>query len=137
MAKKTWIEKMNSGKQLEIKKVDCNFADIKAGDRMLIATPEIVAQYIRSIPKGKQTSLLQMRKDLAAAYNADITCPVTSGIFLRIVSEAAYEQYATGKSLRSTIPFWRMVSLDSNTAKKLTFGTSFLAEQRKKEKLEG
>lgn len=102
---------------------------------MLIATPGIVDDHIRQIPKGQSTDVRQIRKDLAAEYRADYTCPVTTGIFLRIVAEAAYEQFQQGKTLSKITPFWRAISPDSPTAQKLTFGTDFLIKQRKKESL--
>jgi hypothetical protein len=134
--RKTWVDKRNVDKQAEVKKLDKAFADIEAGEKMLIATPRIVDEYIRQIPKGTETTLTQMRKDLAAEYRADKTCPVTSGIFLRIVAEAAYEEYEKGKPIKSITPFWRIISEKSPAAKKLTFGTEFLMQQRKKEKLD-
>ena len=133
--RKSWVEKRDLEKSPEVKKIREDFADMHAGDRMLIATPAIVDDYIRHIPKGKETTLAQMREDLAGVYHADKTCPVTSGIFLRIVAEAAYEEHTKGKALKNIAPFWRILSLKSPTAKKLTFGTAFLIEQRKKEGL--
>ena len=133
--RKTWVEKLNPDAVPEVKRILSDFADIKAGETMLIATPLIVNDYIRQIPKGHESSLAQMRKDLAATYHADKTCPVTSGIFLRIVAEAAWEEYQAGKAFHRITPFWRMFSETSPTARKLSFGTEFLAAQRKKEKL--
>lgn len=133
--RKTWAEKMNPDMEPKIEKTEKDFADIPAGAKMLIATPAIVDDYIRNIPKGSTTSLQQMRKDLAAEYYADYTCPVTSGIFLRIVAEKAYEDYTKGKALSRITPFWRMIDKKSPTAKKLSFGYDFVAEQRKKEGL--
>jgi hypothetical protein len=90
---KTWTDKVNDLiKEFQVKKLDKDFADMPAGAKMLIATPKIVDEYVRHIPKGKSGSLAIMRKDLASEYGTDYTCPVTSGIFLRIVSEAAHEQ---------------------------------------------
>jgi len=134
--RKTWVEKRDLAKEPEVKKTDKDFADIQAGEKMLIATPAIVDEYIRSISKGKATTLTQMRKDLAAAYHADKTCPVTSGIFLRIVAEAAYEEYKNGKAIGKITPFWRIMNEQSPAAKKLSFGTDFLMEQRRKEQLD-
>lgn len=133
--RKTWVEKRDLLKEAEVKKIEKDFADIKAGEKMLIATPLVVDEYIRQIPKGKETSLAQMRKDLAAEYHADKTCPVTSGIFLRIVAEAAYEEYEHGKTIGRIAPFWRIMDERSPAARKLSFGTGFLKEQRRKEKL--
>jgi hypothetical protein len=131
--RKTWSEKMHPGREAEVKKTDKHFADIPAGSRMLIATPEIVDAYIRNIPKGETASLADIRRDLAAEYGADYTCPVTTGIFLRIVSEAAYEQFTEGKPLGKITPFWRVVGSKSPTAKKLSFPLSFITNQRAKE----
>ncbi|MFI4962682.1 MAG: hypothetical protein ACHP6H_02365 [Legionellales bacterium] len=133
--RKTWQEKLHNGKVSKIEVLDKNFADIPKGATMLIATPEIVDAYIRNIPKGTHTGLQQMRKDLAAEYNAQYCCPVTSGIFLRIVAEAAYGEYMAGKPLKKITPFWRMIDGKAPVTKKLTFGVAFIKEQRAKEGL--
>jgi hypothetical protein len=133
--RKTWIEKRDLAKEPEVKKSPSDFADIKAGEKMLIPSPLVVDTYIRQIPRGKQGNLSQMRKDLAAEYHAHKTCPITSGIFIRIVSEAAYEEFEQGKAINKITPFWRMVDEKSPAAKKLSFGIDFLSAQRKKEGL--
>jgi hypothetical protein len=131
--RKTWAEKMLPDKKAEVKKNDYDFADIPAGSKMLIATPKIVDGYVRQIPKRHFTDIKQMRKDLAAEYGAEYTCPVTTGIFLRIVAENAYEEFEKGKSLNKIAPFWRAMSIKSPSAKKLTFGIKFLKDQQKQE----
>lgn len=133
---KTWTDKVNDPtKEFHVKKLDKNFADMPAGAKMLIATPRIIDEYVRHIPKGKRGNLATMRKDLANEYGAEYTCPVTSGIFLRIVSEAAYEQIEKGTPLAKVAPFWRVVDEKSALAKKLSFGTEFVAKQRMQEAL--
>jgi hypothetical protein len=134
--RKTWIEKRDTAKPPQIKKVDKQFADILKGETMLIANPRMVDAYIRHIPRGSSCTLQKMREDLAAENNADKTCPVTAGIFLRIVAEAAYEEYNTGKPLKGITPFWRILSTDAPTAKKLSFGTALLERERNKEGLD-
>jgi hypothetical protein len=133
--RKTWAEKLNIDRQPVIEKADKDFAGIKAGQMMLIPTPKIVDEYIRQIPKGRQTNTETLRKDLAAEYHAEVTCPLTTGIFIRITAEAAFEEYQQGKPLNKITPFWRVITEKSPAAKKLTFGTEFLIEQRKKEGL--
>lgn len=133
MARKSWSEKFNTRKEPEVKRVDEKFADIPAGATMLIATPAIVEAYIKEIPKGKRGDIRTMRKDLAAQYHAEYTCPVTSGIFLRIVAEKAYEDHMQGKKVNQVTPFWRMIDPASPAAKKLSFGTDFITMQRLKE----
>ena len=133
--RKTWAEKMNPQAQHKVEKTERSFADIPEGSTMLVPTPLIVDAYIRNIPEGIHTSLQQMRKDLAAEFHADYTCPITSGIFLRIAAENSFEEFQKGKSIDQITPFWRMIDKKSPAAKKLTFGTDFVNEQRKKEGL--
>jgi hypothetical protein len=135
---KTWTDKVNDlTKEYIVKKVEKDFADIPAGAKMLISTPKIIDDYVRQIPKGKSGSLATMRKDLAIEYGAEYTCPVTSGIFLRIVSEAAHEQIEKGTPLNKVAPFWRVIDEKSALNKKLSFGQNFVKQQRKKEGLVG
>lgn len=100
---------------------------------MLIPTPKLIDEYIRQIPEGKIVEPTTLRHDLAIEHGAEVTCPLTTGIFLRIVAEAAYEEYQNGKPVRKITPFWRVIDEKSTTAKKLTFGTMFIKEQREKE----
>jgi hypothetical protein len=131
--KKSWLDKLNENKESKIKKIDIDFADIPAGSNMFIATPKLIDQYINEIGVGKRIDLKTMRKDLAIEHNADYTCPVTTGIFLRIVAEANYEKLQQGKHLEEITPFWRVIEPNSALAKKLTFGQDFLLEQIEKE----
>ncbi len=133
--RKTWQEKQHNNHPEKVEVVNEKFADIPAGASMYIATPLIVDAYIRNIPEGVHTSLQQMRKDLAAEHGAEYTCPITSGIFLRIVSEAAYEEFMGGKPLKKITPFWRMIDSKAPVAKKLSFGSDFVKELRQKEGL--
>lgn len=128
---------MNDGREPLVEMTDKAFAGIAAGSRLLIPTPKVVDAYIRTIAEGSQATLLQMRDDLAIEYHADATCPLTSGIFLRIVAENAYDEYQNGKPLGEITPFWRIMNSKSPTLKKLTFGSAFVLEMRKKEGLAG
>jgi len=132
--KKSWLDKLNENKEPKIKRIDIDFADIPAGSNMFIATPKLIDQYINEIGVGKRIDLKTLRKDLAIEHNADYTCPVTTGIFLRIVAEANYEKLQQGKHLQEITPFWRVIEPNSALAKKLTFGQDFLLEQIEKER---
>ena len=134
--RKSWQEKLNIDRKPVVEKADKDFGGVRAGQRMLIPTPLLVDNYIRQIPRGQQSDLSTIRKDLAAAYHADVTCPLTTGIFLRIVAEAAYEQFEQGVPLQKITPFWRVLNKKSPAVKKLSFGDDFLMEQRKKEGIE-
>jgi hypothetical protein len=131
--KKSWLDKLNEHKEPKIKRIDIDFADIPSGSNMFIATPKIIDQYIQEIGFGKRVDAKTLRKDLAIEHNADYTCPLTTGIFLRIVAEANYEKLQQGKSIEEITAFWRVIEPNSALSKKLTFGQDFLLQQIKKE----
>jgi hypothetical protein len=130
--KKSWLDKLNENKEPKIKRIDIDFADIPSGSNMFIATPKLIDAYIKEISVGKRIDPKTLRKDLAIEHNADCTCPVTTGIFLRIVAEANYEKLQQGKPLNEITPFWRVIEPNSALAKKLTFGQEFLLQQIEK-----
>ena len=86
-----------------------NFSDLKAGQKMLISSPEKIAEYIKKIPEGTSKTSKEMRLDLAKEMDADNSCPVSTGIFLR----KAIEEH--GKE----IPFWRLIDENHPVVKKL------------------
>lgn len=119
---KTWQQKFDNRKEVTVELLNKDFADLKAGTKMLISTPAEISAYVSAIPKGQTTTVLQMRQDLARKHKADGTCPLTTGIFLRIVSELAWEQIQSGKAPSDVTPFWRIVDPKSPLAKKLACG---------------
>ena len=92
-----------------VKILEKNFSDLKAGQKMLISSPEKIAQYIKKIPEGTHKTLKEMRLDLAKEMDADNSCPVSTGIFLR----KAIEEH------RNEIPFWRLIDENHPVVKKL------------------
>ena len=134
MAKsKTWAEKLHCGKTPHIKQIDKAFAGIPAGAQMYISSPEEVNEFVKGITKGEFMTPKDMRAALAKAGGAEHTCPVSTGIFLRIASEAAYEEHLQGKDVSKITPFWRVVEPDSDLAKKLECGTEFIRLARESE----
>lgn len=131
--KKSWSEKFMTRTEPEIKRTEKAFADIPANGLMLIATPKILSDYLHQVARGKAVDIKTIRKDLALEYRADYTCPVTTGIFLRIAAEAAHEAYQKGAKIEEITPFWRAIVPDSPMAKKLSFGQDFLVKMQKSE----
>jgi hypothetical protein len=60
-----------------------------------------------------------MRMQLAENHLADATCHVKKGIMLRVVCEAALEDYRLGKPANAITPFWRIISNDTPLFTKL------------------
>ena len=85
-----------------IKVLDKGFSDISAGDKMLISSPEKIADFIYAIPKGSFFTIKELRRGLALKAGADKTCPVTTGIFLRMAIEQNKDDvnFPTGELLR-------------------------------------
>lgn len=133
--RKTWQEKLTGHNELQVKKADKDFAGIKAGQLMLIPTPLVIDRYIRQIPRGTNVTMETLRRDLALEHGAAVTCPLTTGMFVRIVAEAAYEAYENGTPLPEITPFWRVIGENAPAAARLSFGTEFLIEQRRAERL--
>lgn len=132
---KSWEEKFNNGKEPVIKRIDKKFADIPMGADMLIASPKVIADYLKQIPEGYGTDIKKIRTDLANEFGAQYTCPVTTAIFLRTVSEYAHEQLQKGASEKDIPPFWRAIDPKSKILGKLTFGKEFVLKKRKAEGL--
>lgn len=126
---KSWKEKYEEEKKEKIKKLEKSFADIKVGETMYISTPKIIAQYINSIPKNENRTLSEMRIDLAKKVKADKTCPVTTGIFTRIIAERSLELMQEGKD--PIAPFWKVVDPKTQLAKKISCGPEIIAKLRR------
>lgn len=119
------------GKPKEPKRVvlEKRFAGIPQGSILYVATPEIVAAYIRKLPPGARRSVEQMRRDLAKRNKADATCPVSTAIFIRSVAEVSLKQMAEGASADSVVPFWRVVAPGTPIAKRLDLDADWLDGQ--------
>ena len=128
----TATEKFNKKYTEVVKIIEKNFADLKAGEKMLISSPRSIANYIAKIPYGTENSVKLMRLELAENTNADNTCPLTCGIFLRIAIEASLEP---SNGAKPDLPFWRVIDRNSTLIKKLPISEKYLTELRTSEGL--
>ncbi len=87
---------------------------------MAIAHPFDVDTLIRTVKRGRLITQTQLRERLARKYRVDHTCPLTTGIFVRIAAEAAEEDRHAGKT-RIT-PYWRVVRDDGSLNDKFPGG---------------
>lgn len=97
---------------------------------MLISSPEEVAQYISRIPRGETVTLKKMRFELAKEKGADNTCPVTTGIFLRLAIEEVLDKFTIDDS---PLPFWRVVDETHPVLKKLGLPASEITRMRQQD----
>ena len=129
----TATEKFNKKYTEVVKTIEKNFADLKAGEKMLISSPRSIANYVAKLPYGTKKSVKLMRRELAENANADNTCPLTCGIFLRIAIEASIEQ---ANGAKPDLPFRRVVDRNSSLIKKLPISEKYLTELRASEGLQ-
>ncbi len=127
---KTAREKLNQDKAPKRVILEKAFAGIKAGQRMLVGTPQMVDAYVREIPYGQTRTIRRMRNELARRENCDATCPVSTAIFVRISAEAAIENMDAGRPASAVTPFWRLISADDKVATKLSIDPQWITHQR-------
>lgn len=127
---KSWAEKMVTPPP-HVEKVEKPFGGIPAGAMLLVSSPaEIDAWLRRHTRAGDVLDVPALRQALAKRHRADATCPLTTGIFLRIVAENAWDALERGATPDAVAPFWRVVAPSSPLAKKLRAGGDWIAAQR-------
>jgi hypothetical protein len=135
VARKSWSEKLSSERPRKVKPAPKDFADVMAGQKMLLTTARDVAAYLKTIRKGHEIDVKALRTGLARKYDADIACPVVTGICLRIVAEAVGEQLDAGVSAANVVPVWRAMPAGAPIWSKLENGKGHFHALRKAEKL--
>src|SRR3954469_16194240 len=99
--------------------------------KMLIPTPMMVDEVIRGVRRGKLITTGTIRKMLAEKMGADVTCPLCTGIFIRIAAETAEEDRALGKA--RVTPYWRVVTDKGELNEKFPGGPAAQAKRLKEE----
>ena len=105
-----------------IKVLDKGFSDISAGDKMLISSPEKITDFIYTIPKGSFFTIKELRRGLALKAGADKTCPVTTGIFLRMAIEQNKDDV--------NFPYWRVINEKHPVVTKLNLDRNLIQKRR-------
>lgn len=123
-------EHLHSDKKSKIVVLEKDFAGVKKGQKLFIATPKIVDDYINKIPFGETRTIERMRRELARRRKCDASCPVSTAIFIRISAQAAIDDLENGKPLSQITPFWRLLCSQDKISKKLTIDPEWLNAQR-------
>jgi hypothetical protein len=104
--KKSWQEKLADNKGFpKVCKIDSTKSKRWGTGTFVIPVPMEVDELMRRVPKGKLTTMDELRKVLARRHGATIACPITTGIFAWIAAHAAAECEAEGQ--KGTNPYWR------------------------------
>ena len=126
--RKTWREKLADDKGgPKVFKIDASTSKRWGTGTCVIATPREVDALMRKVPRGKLTTIDQIRKTLAVRHGATIACPITTGIFCWIAAHAAAEAEAAGQ--RNTTPYWRTLKTNGELNPKYPGGIESLRQK--------
>jgi hypothetical protein len=90
----------------------------------VIPAPREVDELMRRVPKGKLTTIDELRKALAQRHRATIACPITTGIFSWVAAHAAAEAESEGK--KRTTAYWRTLKAGGEVNPKYPGGIAVL-----------
>jgi len=120
-----WREKMN--RPAKVVEISPAMQKRFGRGKMLIPCPLDVDALMRTVRRGRLVTQSQIREQLARVHKADVACPITTGIFVRIAAEAAEEDLRLGKS--RVTPYWRVVRDDGTLNRKLKGQAAHLLEE--------
>ena len=104
--KKTWREKLADDKGLpQVGRVEGKMTQRWGTGTMVIPTPLEVDALMRRVPRGRLTTINELRAALARKHRVNICCPITTGIFSWIAAHAAAEDATAGR--KRITPYWR------------------------------
>ncbi|MBU0558365.1 MAG: MGMT family protein [Bacteroidetes bacterium] len=130
--KKTWKEKLHDVKDFpRVEKLTGKMINQWGEGTIVIPTPIEVDELMRKIPKGKLTTINQIRNILAQKHGATIACPICTGIFARIAAGAAEEDLQEGNN--DITPYWRTLKSDGEINPKYPGGVQKQIEMLEEE----
>jgi len=112
--KKSWQKKLADKKGLpKILKLEERFPcynavhkmGAKAGDEVVLVNPGEIVEVMKSVPKGKLITIVEVCKKIAKKHGVKACCSLTTGIFIMTSANATEEAAKEGKSLN--VPYWR------------------------------
>ena len=130
-SKKSWRSKLEKPQEPSVFEMTGKTAQRYGPGKMLVPTPIMVDEVIRSVRKGKLITTGTIRKILAEKMGADVTCPLCTGIFVRISAEASEEDRVAGKA-RLT-PYWRVLTDKGELNEKFPGGPAAAAKKLREE----
>jgi len=114
--RKSWREKLADSKDLpRVEEITDKMSKRWGCGTVVIPAPKEVDEMIRQVPRGKLTTVNDIRSALAKKHGATIGCPICTGIFCSIAAHAAEEAAAEGET--DITPYWRGRSPDGASGK--------------------
>ena len=132
--RKSWREKLAESKGLpKVGRITGKMSRRWGEGTMVIPAPIEVDELMRHVPKGKLTTINELRAALARKHGTSICCPITTGIFAWIAAHAAAEAQAEGK--KRVTPWWRTLKANGELNPKYPGGIAAQAAHLKAEGL--
>ena len=128
---KSWRQKMDNPNLPKVVAVPPKMQKRFGNGTMLLPSPREVDALIRTVRRRSVITVSQIRETLAQRYGADVTCPLVTGMFVRIAAEAAEEDASAGKTIIT--PYWRVVKDDGSLNPKFPGGAERQAERLRDE----
>lgn len=126
-------QRLEAPSQPRRRRLRAPFAGVPAGSLLYVSTPRLLTARLRRIPVGELMSVAELRDRLAAENAADTTCPVTTAMFLRIVTEVAMADLRAGAPIEDVTPFWRVLEPDGPITARVDGAAEVVSGQRRLE----
>jgi hypothetical protein len=123
--RKTWREKLADDKNLpKVARIEGAMSRRWGTGTVVVPAPREVDAAMRKVPKGRVTTINQIREHLARKHKATIGCPLTTGIFAWIAAYAAEEAAVEGA--KRVTPYWRTLKAGGELNPKFPGGVAAL-----------
>jgi alkylated DNA nucleotide flippase Atl1 len=105
-SKRTFREKLADAKDFpRVQKLTKGMRKRYGPGTIVLPAPGEVDALMRKVPRGRVTTINEIRACLAKRHGATVACPIVTGIHARIAAGAAGEDEAEGK--KRVTPYWR------------------------------
>jgi 6-O-methylguanine DNA methyltransferase, DNA binding domain len=132
--RKSWREKLADSKGLpKVGQVTGRMTAKWGAGTMVVPAPMEVDELMRRAPKGRVTTISQLRETLARKHRVNFACPITTGIFAWIAAHAAEEAAAEGR--KRITPYWRTLKSTGELNEKYPGGAAAQARHLRAEGL--
>jgi alkylated DNA nucleotide flippase Atl1 len=126
--KPTWREKLARDHGLpKVAKLTAVQAKRFGAATLAIPAPRDVDALMRTVPKGRVTTINELRAAVAKKHKVEAGCPITTGIFSCIAARAADEALGAGE--KDTTPYWRTLKKDGELNPKFPGGVPALEKK--------
>lgn len=129
---RSWCEKLNDSKDLpRVEKITEKLSKRWGTGTVVIPAPLEVNEMMGKVPKGKVTTVNEIRVALAKKHEATIGCPMTTGIFAWVAANASEEEKSKGQ--KNITPYWRTLKAGGVINEKYPGGVEALKDMLEKE----